>query len=53
MTRLQEKARGHVKQAVGQIIGNEKMVLEGKEQVRRAEKKETADPQEVGDQKRE
>lgn len=43
MTRLQEKAQGRTKQVVGQIIGDDKMVLEGKEEERRAEKREAAD----------
>jgi hypothetical protein len=37
MTRFQEKAQGHTKQAVGQMIGDDKLVLEGKDQVRKAE----------------
>ncbi len=37
MTRIQEKAQGHTKQAVGQMVGDEKLVLEGKDQVRKAE----------------
>ena len=37
MTRLQEKAQGHTKQTVGQMIGDEQLVLEGKRQVREAE----------------
>jgi hypothetical protein len=37
MTRLQEKAQGHTKQAVGQMIGDDQLVLEGKDQVRKAE----------------
>jgi uncharacterized protein YjbJ (UPF0337 family) len=37
MTRLQEKAQGATKQAVGQTIGDDKLVLEGKDQVRKAE----------------
>jgi len=37
MTRLQEKAQGATKQAVGQMIGDDKLVLEGKDQVRKAE----------------
>jgi predicted DNA-binding protein with PD1-like motif/uncharacterized protein YjbJ (UPF0337 family) len=37
MNRLREKAQGRTKQAVGQIIGDDKLVLEGKEQERLAE----------------
>jgi hypothetical protein len=37
MTRLQEKAQGHTKQIVGQIIQDDQLVLEGKQQVRKAE----------------
>jgi uncharacterized protein YjbJ (UPF0337 family) len=37
MTRLQEKAQGATKQAVGQMVGDDKLVLEGKDQVRKAE----------------
>jgi len=38
MNRLREKAQGRTKQAVGQIVGDDKLVLEGKEQERFAEK---------------
>jgi hypothetical protein len=41
MTRLQEKARGLTKQTVGQMIGDDKLVLEGKDQVRKAEGEQT------------
>ena len=37
MTKLQEKAQGHTKQTVGQMIGDDKLVLEGQDQVRKAE----------------
>jgi uncharacterized protein len=37
MNRLREKAQGRTKQAVGQIIGDDKLVLESKEQERLAE----------------
>jgi uncharacterized protein YjbJ (UPF0337 family) len=37
MTRLQEKARGRTKQAVGQMIGDDRLVREGEQQVRQAE----------------
>ena len=37
MTKLQEKAKGQARQAVGQIVGNDELVLEGKKQERRAD----------------
>ncbi len=37
MTRLQEKAQGHTKQTVGQMIGDDALVREGKDQVRKAD----------------
>lgn len=37
MTKLREKARGQVKQAVGQIVGDDQLVLEGKKQQSHAE----------------
>ena len=40
MTRIQEKAQGHTKQAVGQMVGDDKLVLEGKDQVRKADGEE-------------
>jgi uncharacterized protein YjbJ (UPF0337 family) len=40
MTRLQEKAQGRTKQVAGQIIGDDKLVLEGKAEERRAEEAE-------------
>jgi uncharacterized protein YjbJ (UPF0337 family) len=42
MNRLQEKARGRTKQVVGQMIGDDQLVLEGKEQVHHAENEEAA-----------
>jgi uncharacterized protein YjbJ (UPF0337 family) len=36
MTKLQEKAKGRAKQAVGQIVGNDRLVLDGKKQERGA-----------------
>jgi uncharacterized protein YjbJ (UPF0337 family) len=38
VTKLHEKTQGNAKQAVGQIVGDDKMVQKGKEQVREAEK---------------
>lgn len=37
MSRIQEKAQGQTKQAVGQMVGDEELVREGKDQVRKAE----------------
>ena len=37
MTKFKEKAQGQVKQAVGQIVGDDQLVLEGKKQQRAAE----------------
>lgn len=37
MTRLREKAQGHTKQAVGQMLGDDELVREGRDQVRKAE----------------
>jgi uncharacterized protein YjbJ (UPF0337 family) len=37
MTKLREKAQGQVKQMVGQMVGDHKLELEGKEQQRNAE----------------
>jgi uncharacterized protein YjbJ (UPF0337 family) len=40
VTRLHDKAQGRTKQIVGQMIGDDKLVLEGKEDERKAEKAE-------------
>jgi uncharacterized protein YjbJ (UPF0337 family) len=53
MMRLQQKAQGRTKQAVGQMIGDDKLVLEGKEEERRAEENDAADNQRTGPKKRE
>jgi len=37
MTKLQEKAQAQVKQIIGQMIGDKKLVVEGKEQRQKAE----------------
>jgi hypothetical protein len=37
MTKLQEKSQAQVKQFVGQMVGDDRLVLEGKEQQRQAE----------------
>ena len=33
MSRFHEKAEGHTKQIIGQMIGDEQLVIEGKQQV--------------------
>lgn len=33
MSRFHEKAEGHTKQIIGQMIGDERLVIEGKQQV--------------------
>lgn len=38
MTKLREKAQGRTKQIVGQIVGDNQLVQEGKEQAQNAEK---------------
>ena len=38
MTKFREKAQGQVKQAVGQMVGDDQLVLEGKKQQRNAER---------------
>ena len=42
MNRFQEKAQARTRQAVGQMIGDDKLVLEGKEQERHAEEQRKA-----------
>lgn len=37
MTRLREKVQGHTKQTIGQMIGDDQLVSEDKQQVREAE----------------
>ncbi|MET4071296.1 uncharacterized protein YjbJ (UPF0337 family) [Bradyrhizobium sp. S3.2.6] len=46
MTRLQEKAKARTKRIIGQMVGDNELVEEGKEEHRRAEGCEAAD---VGD----
>ena len=41
MTKLQEKSQAQVKQFVGQMVGDDRLVLEGKEQQRQAEREDT------------
>ena len=43
MTRLREKAQARTKQVVGQMIGDDKLVEEGKEEQQRAEEEKTGD----------
>jgi uncharacterized protein YjbJ (UPF0337 family) len=38
MSKFKEKAQGQVKQAVGQMVGDDQLVLEGKKQQRNAER---------------
>lgn len=42
MTKLQEKAEAQVKQIVGQMIGDDQLVQEGKEQQHHADEAELA-----------
>jgi uncharacterized protein YjbJ (UPF0337 family) len=41
MTRFHDKAEGRTKQIVGQMIGDDKLVQEGKEEERKSEKGQT------------
>jgi uncharacterized protein YjbJ (UPF0337 family) len=52
MTRLQEKVQGLTKQTIGQMIGDEKLVVKGKEEQRQAEKG-VDDAKRANDQRRE
>jgi hypothetical protein len=49
MTKLREKAQGQTKQIVGQIVGDDQLVQEGKEQVRHAEKEAEKEKESNGD----
>jgi uncharacterized protein YjbJ (UPF0337 family) len=49
MTQLREKAQGQTKQIVGQIVGDDQLVQEGKEQVRHAEKEAEKEKESKGD----
>jgi len=40
---MQKKAEGRTKQIVGQMIGDDKLVLEGKEQERRADDEDVSE----------
>lgn len=48
MTRFQEKAQGQVKQMVGQMIRDDQLVLEGKEQQRKADGEKMAENADQG-----
>jgi uncharacterized protein YjbJ (UPF0337 family) len=50
MSRLQKKAEGRTKQIVGQMIGDDQLVNEGKEEERRADKERRADSENVAEQ---
>jgi len=53
MSRLQKKAEGRTKQIVGQMIGDDRLVNEGKEEARSADDNEHAGepPQNDGNRK--
>jgi uncharacterized protein YjbJ (UPF0337 family) len=52
MSRLQRKAEGRTKQIVGQMIGDDQLVNEGKEEERRADNEDAAEaPQNDGKKK--
>lgn len=40
MTRIASEIAGMIRQTIGQMIGDDKLVLEGKEEQRQAERKE-------------
>lgn len=46
MTRFKDKAQGQVKQAVGQMVGDDQLVMDGKKQQRNAER--ASDPSDQG-----
>jgi uncharacterized protein YjbJ (UPF0337 family) len=52
MSRFHEKAQALTKETIGQMIGDERLVSEGREQEARAEKKEPADDRRADDHKR-
>ena len=51
MSRFHEKAQALTKETIGQMIGDDRLVSEGKEQEARAEKKERADNPRTDDQR--
>ena len=50
MTRVQEKAEGFTKRTVGQMIGDERLVSEGQQQLEHAEQAQKKEP--AGDDRR-
>jgi uncharacterized protein YjbJ (UPF0337 family) len=48
MTKFHEKVEGRTKQIFGEMIGDGRLVSEGKEQVRKAEVKPQPDDREIG-----
>jgi uncharacterized protein YjbJ (UPF0337 family) len=50
MNKIREKAQGRTKQIVGQMVGDELLVQEGKEQEREAEHEQTHDHEDASDQ---
>jgi hypothetical protein len=53
MSRLQKKAQGRTKQIVGQMIGDDQLVNEGKEDERRAENEDVGEPRQREGKKQE
>jgi hypothetical protein len=49
MTKFREKAQAQVKQAVGQMVGDDQLVLEGKKQQRDAEHENAANDPSVAE----
>jgi uncharacterized protein YjbJ (UPF0337 family) len=52
MSWFHEKAQALTKETIGQMIGDDRLVLEGKDQEARAEKKEPADDQRAHERNR-
>jgi uncharacterized protein YjbJ (UPF0337 family) len=48
MTKFHEKMEGRTKQIVGEMIGDSRLVSEGKEQIRKAEVKPQSDERKNG-----
>jgi uncharacterized protein YjbJ (UPF0337 family) len=53
MSRLQKKAEGRTKQIVGQMIGDDRLVDEGKDEERRADDEDAGEPRQDDGKKRE
>ena len=53
MSKIREKAQGRTKQIVGQMVGDELLVEEGKEQEREAEHEPSDDHAETSHEQRE